>query len=162
MGYFTDASNLRLLNQVSISIESIRIRRTPEAAPIMVYKSESSVISLSSVSVNPATAVKKETIKFKKKKIDYIYKLFFPWFIKAVYEYDWKKDKNEFNLKNKELITHISVCFPLYPKVLKLAIVYLVSMAWICCDFSSNFIDPTINANSCSYIPVMIFYCRYV
>lgn len=67
MGYFTDASNLRLLNQVSISIESIRIRRTPEAAPIMVYKSESSVISLSSVSVNPATAVKKETIKFKKK-----------------------------------------------------------------------------------------------
>lgn len=54
---------------------------------------------------------------------------------------------NEFNLKNKELITHISVCFPLYPKVLKLAIVYLVSMAWICCDFSSNFID-----NQCQFL----------
>lgn len=56
---------MRLLNQVSSSTESIRTRRTPEAAPIMVYKSESSVSSLSSVSVNPPTAVKKTESKFK-------------------------------------------------------------------------------------------------
>lgn len=48
---------------------------------------------------------------------------------------------NEFNLKNKELIMYIFVCFFLYFKVFKLVIVYLVLMVWICCDFLFNFID---------------------
>lgn len=53
----------------------------------MVYKLEFLVIFLLLVFVNFVIVVKKEMIKFKKKKkLDYIYKLFFFWFIKVVYE----------------------------------------------------------------------------
>lgn len=59
-------------------MESIRIRRIFEVVFIMVYKLEFLVFFLLLVFVNFVIVVKKEMIKFKnKKKIDYIYKLFF-------------------------------------------------------------------------------------
>lgn len=77
MGYFIDVLNLCFLNYVSISMKSIRIRRIFEVVFIMVYKLEFLVFFLLLVFVNFVIVVKKEMIKFKKKKIDYIYKLFF-------------------------------------------------------------------------------------
>ena len=59
MNVITDASNLRLRNQASMSMDRISTSSTAEAAPIMVYRSESSASSLSSVAVNPPTAMLK-------------------------------------------------------------------------------------------------------
>lgn len=69
MGYFIDVLNLCFLNYVSISMKSIRIRRIFEVVFIMVYKLEFLVIFLLLVFVNFVIVVKKEMIKFKKKKI---------------------------------------------------------------------------------------------